>query len=123
MRSGRLHVAGLASGETGFAVNLTGAVPAVLIKGNKDGPTVSSGGGGKKTARSKPSPISGQEGRAHLALFQLWPSGPVGLVSERGITPRQDYNIVFSGKHDGHSPACWNDYDAAPSPATSMTVG
>jgi phosphonate transport system substrate-binding protein len=27
MRSGRLHVAGLASGETGFAVNLAGAVP------------------------------------------------------------------------------------------------
>ena len=37
MRSGRLHVAGLASGETGFAVNLAGAVP-FAIKGNKDGP-------------------------------------------------------------------------------------
>ena len=116
MRSGRLHVAGLASGETGFAVNLAGAVP-FAIKGNKDGPRLYrqvvvvkkdspirtiADLKGKKVAHTSPSSNSG-----HLA--------PLALFPKEGITPGKDYNIVFSGKHDQSlAGVLKGDYDAAP---------
>ena len=116
MRSGRLHIAGLASGETGFAVNLAGAVP-FAIKGNKDGPRmyrqvvvvkkdspfkVLADLKGKKVAHTAPSSNSG-----HLA--------PLALFPKEGITPGKDYNILFSGKHDQSlAGVLKGDYDAAP---------
>ena len=116
MRSGRLHVAGLASGETGFAVNLAGAVP-FAIKGNKDGPrmyrqvvvvkkesTIKTIADlkGRKVAHTAPSSNSG-----HLA--------PLALFPKEGITPGKDYNILFSGKHDQSlAGVLKGDYDAAP---------
>ncbi len=116
MRSGRLHIAGLASGETGFAVNLAGAVP-FAIKGNKDGPRMYrqvvvvkkdspfkalADLKGKKVAHTAPSSNSG-----HLA--------PLALFPKEGITPGKDYNILFSGKHDQSlAGVLKGDYDAAP---------
>ena len=116
MRSGRLHIAGLASGETGFAVNLAGAVP-FAIKGNKDGPRMYrqvvvvkkdspfktlADLKGKKVAHTSPSSNSG-----HLA--------PLALFPKEGITPGKDYTILFSGKHDQSlAGVLKGDYDAAP---------
>jgi len=116
MRSGRLHVAGLASGETGFAVNLAGAVP-FAIKGSKDGPrmyrqvvvvkkdsTIKTIADlkGRKVAHTAPSRNSG-----HLA--------PLALFPKEGVTPGKDYNIVFSGKHDQSlAGVLKGDYEAAP---------
>ena len=116
MRSGRLHIAGLASGETGFAVNLAGAVP-FAIKGNNDGPRmyrqvvvvkkdspfkVLADLKGKKVAHTAPSSNSG-----HLA--------PLALFPKEGITPGKDYNILFSGKHDQSlAGVLKGDYDAVP---------
>ncbi len=116
MRSGRLHVAGLASGETGFAVNLAGAVP-FAIKGNKDGPrmyrqvvvvkkesTIKTIADlkGRKVAHTAPSSNSG-----HLA--------PLALFPKEGVTPGKDYTILFSGKHDQSlAGVLKGDYEAAP---------
>jgi len=116
MRSGRLHVAGLASGETGFAVNLAGAVP-FAIKGNKDGPrlyrqvvvvkkesTIKTLADlkGRKVAHTAPSSNSG-----HLA--------PLALFPKEGVTPGKDYTILFSGKHDQSlAGVLKGDYEAAP---------
>ena len=116
MRSGRLHVAGLASGETGLAANLAGAVP-FAIKGNKDGPRMYrqfvvvkkesniktiADLKGRKVAHTAPSSNSG-----HLA--------PLALFPKEGVTPGKDYNIVFSGKHDQSlAGVLKEDYEAAP---------
>jgi phosphonate transport system substrate-binding protein len=116
MRSGRLHVAGLASGETGFAVNLAGAVP-FAIKGNKDGPRLYrqvvvvkkesaiktlADLKGRKVAHTAPSSNSG-----HLA--------PLALFPKEGVTPGKDYTILFSGKHDQSlAGVLKGDYEAAP---------
>ncbi len=116
MRSGRLHVSGLASGQTGFAVNLAGAVP-FAIKGSERGPRSYqqvvivkrdspfqklSDLKGKKVAHVSPSSNSG-----HLAPLVLFP--------KEGITPGKDYQILFSGKHDQSlAGVLKGDYDAAP---------
>jgi phosphonate transport system substrate-binding protein len=116
MRSGRLHVSGLSSGQTGFAVNLAGAVP-FAIKGSERGPRsyqqvvivkrdspfqTLSDLKGKKVAHVSPSSNSG-----HLAPLVLFP--------KEGITPGKDYNILFSGKHDQSlAGVLKGDYDAAP---------
>jgi phosphonate transport system substrate-binding protein len=116
MRAGRLHVSGLSSGQTGFAVNLAGAVP-FAIKGSERGPRSYqqvvivkrdspfqklSDLKGKKVAHVSPSSNSG-----HLAPLVLFP--------KEGITPGKDYNIVFSGKHDQSlAGVLKGDYDAAP---------
>ena len=101
MRSGRLHIAAFASGPTGFAVNLAGAVP-FAVKGNekelrgyhliavvkasspfqkladlKD----------KKVAHTSPSSNSG-----HLAPQVLFPA--------EGLKPGEDYKPIMSGGHD-----------------------
>jgi phosphonate transport system substrate-binding protein len=116
MRAGRLHVSGLSSGQTGFAVNLAGAVP-FAIKGSERGPrsyqqvvVVKRDSPfqkladlkGKKVAHVSPSSNSG-----HLAPLVLFP--------KEGITPGKDYSIVFSGKHDQSlAGVLKGDYDAAP---------
>lgn len=116
MRAGRLHIAGYASGQTGFAVNLAGAVP-FAIKGNAEGPRTYtqivvvkkdspiqklSDLKGKKVAHVSPSSNSG-----HLA--------PLALFPKEGVTPGKDYNIVFSGKHDQSlAGVLKGDYEAAP---------
>lgn len=116
MRSGRLHIAGFSTGPTGFAVNLAGYVP-IAVKGyadgfqgynlivvvKKDSPIKSMADlKGKKVAHTSASSNSG-----NLA--------PRALFPELGITPDEDYTVVYSGKHDQSVlGVAHGDYDAAP---------
>jgi phosphonate transport system substrate-binding protein len=101
MRSGRLHFAAFSSGQTGFAVNLAGAVP-FAAHGNERGlngytllavvKTASpyqkvSDLKGKRVAHTAPSSNSG-----HLAPMVLFPG--------QGLTPGVDYKPLMSGGHD-----------------------
>jgi phosphonate transport system substrate-binding protein len=116
MRSGRLHVAGFSTGPTNYAVNQAGAVP-FAVKGTARGllgyhlilivkqnslyqkPTDLHG---KKIAHVQPSSNSG-----NLAPRALFPA--------LGLTPDQDYKVLYSGKHDNSIMGVVNgDYDAAP---------
>ncbi len=101
MRSGRLHVAGFATGATGFAVNIAGAVPfamngtekefqgynLIMIVKKQSAFHKLSDLKGKIVAHTSPSSNSG-----HVA--------PVALFPKEGLTPDKDYKIMFSGKHD-----------------------
>lgn len=101
MRSGRLHIAGFSTGPTCYAVNLAGYVP-IAVKGYEnefqgyrlivvvraDSPYQKLQDlKGKKIAHTSPSSNSG-----HLA--------PLALFPREGMTPGEDYEIAFSGKHD-----------------------
>jgi phosphonate transport system substrate-binding protein len=115
MRAGRLHIGGFASGQTGFAVNLAGAVP-FAIKGDDKGPrtynqivVVKASGPyrtladlkGKKVAHTSPSSNSGN-------------MAPRALLPAEGLTPDKDYKVVYSGKHDQSLLGVMSgDYDAA----------
>lgn len=115
MRSGRLHVGGFSTGPTAFAVNIAGAVPfavkgyenefqgyelIVIVKKNSPYqklPDLK----GKKLAHTSPSSNSG-----HMAPMALFPA--------EGLKPGDDYEIVFSGKHDQSVMGVNSgDYDAA----------
>lgn len=116
MRSGRLHIAGFSTGPTGYAVNLAGYVP-IAVKGSaeafqgynlimlvradsdiKDMNDLK----GKTVAHTAVSSNSGN--LAPRALFPL-----------SGITPDEDYKVVYSGKHDQSVMGVLSgDYDAAP---------
>ncbi len=116
MRSGRLHVAGFSTGPTNYAVNQAGAVP-FAVKGNdkellgyrlflivkKDSPFQKPGDlKGRKIAHVQPSSHSG-----NLAPRALFPA--------LGLTPDQDYKVIYSGKHDNSIMGVGSgDYDAAP---------
>lgn len=115
MRAGRLHIGGFASGQTGFAVNLAGAVP-FAIKGDDKGPrtynqivVVKASSPyqkltdlkGKKVAHTSPSSNSGN-------------MAPRALLPAEGLTPDKDYKVVYSGKHDQSLLGVLSgDYDAA----------
>ncbi|MCB1761480.1 MAG: phosphate/phosphite/phosphonate ABC transporter substrate-binding protein [Gammaproteobacteria bacterium] len=116
MRSGRLHVAGFSTGPTGFAVNLAGAVP-LAVKGTatefqgynlilivrKDSPYEKvTDLKGKRVAHTSQSSNSG-----NLAPRTLFP--------KLGLVPDEDYQVVYSGKHDQSVlGVASGDYDAAP---------
>lgn len=116
MRAGRLHIAGISTGPTPFAVNLAGYVP-VAIMGGADGQFgytlqmyVHANSDlhdltdlkGKRVAHVTPTSNSG-----HLAPMVLFPT--VGLY------PGEDYEPVFSGSHENSAlGVIAGDYDAAP---------
>jgi phosphonate transport system substrate-binding protein len=115
MRAGRLHVAGFATGATGFAVNVAGAVPFAVKSGEhgqrsyslvvivrKDSAIKAPADlKGKKVAHASPSSNSG-----HMA--------PMALLPKQGVSPGKDYKILFSGKHDQSIlGVASGDYDAA----------
>jgi phosphonate transport system substrate-binding protein len=101
MRSGRLHIAGFATGPTGYAVNIAGAVPfavagteqefqgyhLILIVRNGSPFTKPADLKGKRVAHTSPSSNSG-----HVA--------PMALFPVEGLVPDKDYKIIFSGLHD-----------------------
>ncbi len=101
MRSGRLHVAGLSTGPTAFAVNFAGAVPfaakgtAEQIRGyhlisvvKKESPYQGLADlKGKRVAHTAPTSNSG-----HLAPLVLYPP--------EGLKPNDDYKPLMSGGHD-----------------------
>lgn len=116
MRSGRLHVAGFSTGPTPFAVNLAGAVPFALM-GSEDGRfgytlqvyTRKDSGidempdlAGKVVAHTSPTSNSGNQ-------------APRALFPELGVTPDEDYEVIYSGSHDQSMlGVVAGDYDAAP---------
>ncbi len=116
MRSGRLHLAAFSTGPTIYAVNIAGAVP-FAIRGTEKGPEGVSikmivkkdspfqtlpDLKGKKVAHTSPSSNSG-----NLAPRALFPA--------QGLTPEQDYKVIYSGKHDQSILGVKSgDYDAAP---------
>ena len=123
MRSGRLHVSGFSAGATVYGVNLGGFHP-VAMMGNKDGTfrgyklwlithkdsdikTVKDLKG-RKIAHVTPSSNSGNQ-------------APRALFKNMGIVPGEDYEVIYSGKHDNSIMGVVNrDYDAAPVASTVM---
>lgn len=115
MRSGRLHVAGISTGPTCFGVNLAGYVPFAIMSGpkgygyklqlitHKDSDVMKvSDMKGKKIAHVTPSSNSGNQ-------------APRALFKDLGVVPDQDYEVLYSGKHDNSIMGVANkDYDAAP---------
>ena len=116
MRSGRMHIGTMSSGDTAFAVNVAGAIP-FGIRGDASGPQgyqlwmivkhdspyrTLADLKGKRVAHSTPSSNSG-----NLAPRTLFPP--------EGLTPDRDYKVLFSGKHENSiSGVVSGDFDAAP---------
>lgn len=116
MRSGRLHVAGISTGPTVFGVNLAGYVPmSIMCKGDgsfgyklqlitqQDSDIMKvSDLKGRKVAHVTPSSNSGNQ-------------APRALFKDMGVVPDEDYEVIYSGKHDNSIMGVANrDYDAAP---------
>ncbi len=116
MRSGRLHVAGVATGPTVYGVNLAGYIPFALM-------TEDDGSYGYRlqliTHRaSSIRTIKDLKGRTVAHVSPSSNSGnqaPRALFKDMGIVPGRDYKVVYSGKHDNSIMGVVNrDYDAAP---------
>lgn len=116
MRSGRLHIAGFSTGPTPFAVNLAGAVPFALMGADDgrfgytlqvyvraDSPYYEMADlKGARVAHTAPTSNSGHQ-------------APEALFPDEGLTPGEDYEILFSGSHDNSLlGVVAGDYDAAP---------
>ncbi len=115
MRSGRLHIAGISTGPTCFAVNLAGYEPFSLMGS-------ASGKYGYKLQVIVPvdSPIKSlQDLKGHTVAHTEESSNsgnqaPRALFPEEGITPGKDYKVVYSGGHDSSILGVYNgDYEAA----------
>ena len=122
LRSGRLHIAGVATGPTAFAVNLGGFVPLVamaradgsigytlVVITHRDSPIKTLADlKGKRVAHVSPSSNSGD-------------IAPRALFKAMGVEPDKDYKVLYSGKHDNSIMGVVNkDYDAAPVANTVM---
>ncbi|MDZ7714555.1 MAG: phosphate/phosphite/phosphonate ABC transporter substrate-binding protein [Rhodovibrio sp.] len=123
LRSGRLHVAGLATGATPFGVNIAGFNPFAIMG-------TDSGEYGYKMqvivpADSKIDSIKDLEGKTVAHTEQASNSGnqaPRALLEKQfGIVPGEDYKVVYSGGHDRSILGVANgDYAAAPIASTVM---
>jgi len=116
MRAGRLHIAGISTGPTPFAVNLAGYVPIAIMggEGGQFGYTLQmyvredsdlyelSDLKGKRVAHVTPTSNSGNQ-------------APMALFPTVGLYPGEDYDPVFSGSHENSAlGVVAGDYDAAP---------
>ena len=122
MRSGRLHIAGVATGPTAFAVNLAGFVPLVAMQ-RPDG----SIGYTLQLIVHKDSPIKTLADLKGKRVAHVTPSSNSGDIAPRalfkamGVEPGKDYTVVYSGKHDNSIMGVVNkDYDAAPVAGTVL---
>ena len=120
MRSGRLHIAGVASGPTPFAVNLAGFVPVVAMQ-RADG----SVGYTLQLITHRDSAITSIADLKGKRIAHVAPSSNSGDIAPRalfkamGIEPDKDYKVLYSGKHDNSIMGVVNrDYDAAPVAST-----
>ena len=120
MRSGRLHIAGVATGPTPFAVNLAGFVPIAAMQ-RADGNI----GYTLQLITHRDSTIKQLADLKGKRIAHVAPSSNSGDLAPRalfkalGIEPGKDYEIVFSGKHDNSIMGVVNrDYDAAPVAST-----
>ncbi|MCP3871021.1 MAG: phosphate/phosphite/phosphonate ABC transporter substrate-binding protein [Gammaproteobacteria bacterium] len=116
MRSGRLHIAGISTGPTVFAVNLAGYVP-FAIMGKDDGQF----GYKLQLITHKDTDIrevSDLKGRNIAHVTPSSNSGnqaPRALFKSLGVEPDKDYEVKYSGKHDNSIMGVANkDYEAAP---------
>jgi phosphonate transport system substrate-binding protein len=116
MRSGRLHVAGISTGPTVFGVNLAGYVP-VAIMGKADGQF----GYRLQLITHKDTSIKEVTDLKGRKIAHVTPSSnsgnqaPRALFKSMGVVPDQDYEVIYSGKHDNSIMGVANkDYDAAP---------
>jgi phosphonate transport system substrate-binding protein len=115
MRSGRLHIAGISTGPTAFAVNLAGYVPFALMGTEK-------GQFGYKLqvivpAKSSIQKLQDLKGHTVAHTEESSNSGnqaPRALFPALGITPEKDYKVVYSGGHDRSVlGVAHGDYEAA----------
>jgi phosphonate transport system substrate-binding protein len=115
MRSGRLHIAGISTGPTAFAVNLAGYVPFALM-GTENGQF------GYKLqvivpAKSSIQTLADLKGHTVAHTEESSNSGnqaPRALLPPLGITPEKDYKVVYSGGHDRSVlGVAHGDYEAA----------
>jgi phosphonate transport system substrate-binding protein len=115
MRSGRLHIAGISTGPTPFAVNLAGYVPFAIMGTDK-------GQFGYKLQIIVPadSPIQRIEdlkGKTVAHTEESSNSGnqaPRALFPTLGVTPDKDYKVIYSGGHDRSVlGVAHKDYEAA----------
>ena len=101
MRSGRLHIAGVATGPTPYAVNLAGFEPLIAMQ-RKDG----SIGYTLQLITQKDSAIKTVADLKGKRVAHVSPSSnsgdiaPRALFSTMGVTPGKDYEVLYSGKHD-----------------------
>ena len=116
MRSGRLHVAGISTGPTVFGVNLAGYVP-IAIMGKADGQF----GYRLQLITHKDSDIKEMKDLKGRKVAHVTPSSnsgnqaPRALFKSLGVVPDEDYEVIYSGKHDNSIMGVANkDYDAAP---------
>ena len=116
LRSGRLHIAGVATGPTAFAVNLGGFVPLIAMQ-RADG-TV---GYTLQVITHRDSAIKQLADLKGKRVAHVAPSSnsgdlaPRALFKAMGVEPDKDYKVLYSGKHDNSIMGVVNkDYDAAP---------
>lgn len=122
MRSGRLHIAGVATGATAFAVNLGGFVPLVSMQ-RPDG----SLGYTLQLITHRDSTIKSVADLKGRRVAHVAPSSNSGDIAPRalframGIEPGKDYQVLYSGRHDNSIMGVVNkDYDAAPIASTVL---
>ena len=120
MRSGRLHIAGVATGPTAFAVNLAGFVPIVAMQ-RADG----SVGYTLQLITHRDTSVKSVMDLKGKRVAHVAPSSNSGDIAPRalfkamGIEPDKDYKVLYSGKHDNSIMGVVNkDYDAAPVAST-----
>ncbi len=116
MRAGRLHIAGISTGPTPFAVNLAGYKP-IAIMGGDDGQF----GYTLQMYVHADSDIYEMEDLKGRRVAHVTPTSnsghqaPMALFPEEGLYPEQDYDPVFSGSHENSAlGVVAGDYDAAP---------
>lgn len=116
LRSGRLHIAGVATGPTAFAVNLGGFVPLIAMQ-RADG-TI---GYTLQVITHRDSAIKQLADLKGKRVAHVAPSSnsgdlaPRALFKAMGVEPDKDYKVLYSGKHDNSIMGVVNkDYDAAP---------
>ncbi len=116
MRSGRLHVAGISTGPTVFGVNLAGYIPFALM-------CTDDGGFGYRLQLithkdSDIQQVADLKGRKVAHVTPSSNSGnqaPRALFKDMGVVPDEDYEVLYSGKHDNSIMGVANkDYEAAP---------
>lgn len=115
IRSGRITLSTLSSGDTPFAVNIAGAQP-FAIRGDANGPT----GYHLVVVVKKNSPFKSLKDLAGKRVAHAAPSSNSGNLAPRalfpaeGLVPDKDYKVLYSGKHDSSIAGVQSgDYDAA----------
>ncbi len=115
IRSGRITLSTLSSGDTPFAVNIAGAQP-FAIRGDAKGPT----GYRLVVIVKKASPYKTLKDLAGKRVAHAAPSSNSGNLAPRalfpaeGLVPDKDYKVLYSGKHDSSIAGVQSgDYDAA----------